>query len=356
MKNQKTKVAIIGCGNISACHMDGYCAMADEVEVIACCDIDEPKAKAYAAHWGIPHVYTDCRKMMAAEKPDAVSVCTWNAAHKDCTVAALEGGADVLCEKPMAMNATEAEEMIAAAKKAGKLLQVGFVRRFGCDADTVRAFTADGTLGNIYYGKCTYLRRNGAPGGWFGDKAFSGGGPLIDLGVHVIDLSRYLAGNPKPTEVFGVTYANLGPDRAAGGVKAWDIGNGGAHPYTVEDFVSAMIRFENGFTLSVEASFNLNVKNDSGEIALFGTKAGVKIAPNVELYTDLSGQFVNIATAGDTGFDFVKSFRAEIAGFLHAASGAEVCRASMEDGLMLMKIIDAIYASAASGKSVSITY
>ena len=143
--------------------------------------------------------------MMAKEELDCVSVCTWNAAHKGATIAALRGGANVICEKPMAMNAAEAEEMLAAAKETGKLLQIGFVRRFGKDADTVREFTDAGVMGDIYYAKATYLRRNGCPGGWFGDKAYSGGGPLIDLGVHVIDLTRYLAGNPNPISAYGVT-------------------------------------------------------------------------------------------------------------------------------------------------------
>lgn len=352
---EKLKVGIIGCGGISNCHMAGYKKLADEVEVVAACDIDAEKLKRYAAGYNIPHTYTDYNEMMANEKLDCVSVCTWNAAHCKATIAALRGGADVICEKPMAMNADEATEMMNTAKETGKLLQIGFVRRFGNDADVIKAFEKAGTLGDIYYAKATYLRRNGCPGGWFGDKAYSGGGPLIDLGVHVIDLCRYLAGCPKPVSAYGVTFKNLGCNRAAGGEKAWEHEEDPhGYKYTVEDFASAMIRFDNGFTISVEASFNLNIKNDTGNIELFGTKAGAKLDPKVELFTDNAGMFVNVTPAQDTGLSFDGLFEREIKGFVDAVKGVAPCRAPAEDGVALMKILDAIYKSAATGKSVDI--
>ncbi len=349
----KIRVGIIGTGGISHCHMHGYKQLSD-VEVIACCDIDEDKVKKYAAQYDVPRYYTDCREMMAKEELDCVSVCTWNSAHMDCTIAALDGGANVICEKPMAMNAEQAQKMKEAAERNGKLLQIGFVRRFGCDADTFFKFKNEGMVGDIYYAKAQYLRRDGCPGGWFRDKAFSGGGPLIDLGVHVIDLTRYLAGNPKPVETFGVTYDNLGPNRAGGGQMAWNASDKAEHPYTVEDLASAMIKFDNGFTLQVEASFNINIPRDVGFVTMFGTKAGVNIADKVELYTDAAGMYVDISPTGKTGFDFQGAFNAEIAGFISAAMQGGECRACADDGVELMKIIDAIYESARVGHSVSI--
>lgn len=352
---EKLKVGIIGTGGISHNHMDGYKALADRVEVVAVCDIDEEKVKKYAAKFDVPRWYTDYNEMMAKEELDCVSVTTWNAAHKGATIAALRGGANVICEKPMAMNAAEAEEMLAVSKETGKLLQIGFVRRFGNDATLVNRYINDGLIGDIYYGKATYLRKDGCPGGWFGDKAYSGGGPLIDLGVHVIDLSRYLAGNPKPVSAFGVTYDNIGCNRAAGGEVAWSgPSNKSGYQYTVEDFASAMIRFDNGFTLSVEASFNLNIDNDRGTVELFGTKAGVSVN-NCELYTAMAGKYVKINPYGNNGFDFSSNFRAEIKGFIDASQGLAPCRATAEDGVWLMKILDAIYESARIGKSVDIT-
>lgn len=348
----KIRAAIIGTGGISRCHMQGYRAMED-VEVVACCDIDGEKAKKYAEEFGIPSVYTDCREMMAKETLDVVSVTTWNAAHKDCTIAALRGGANVLCEKPMAMNAAEALEMQRTAEETGKLLQVGFVRRFGSDAKIFREFAQAGTFGEIYHGKVSYLRRSGCPGGWFGDKAFSGGGPLIDLGVHVIDLARYLAGNPKPVSVYGATYSNLGKNRASGSTIAWSLqGEKDPYPFNVEDFVTAMIRFDNGFTLTAEASFNLNIKTDTGRVQLFGTRGGALIEPEFEIYTDMAGRFVNVQTAAKVETDFYELFRRELRGFVEAACKGGSCVATAEDGVMLMKIIDGIYASAACGHEI----
>ncbi|MGN1410195.1 MAG: Gfo/Idh/MocA family protein [Eubacteriales bacterium] len=351
----KLKVGIIGCGGISNMHMGGYRALGDRVEVVAACDIDENKLKAYAARYGIPRTYTDYNEMMAKEELDCVSVCTWNAAHCGATVAALKGGANVICEKPMAMNAKEAELMMNTAKEQGKLLQIGFVRRFGNDADAIRKMSDGGLVGDVYYAKATYLRRNGCPGGWFGDKAYSGGGPLIDLGVHVIDLSRYLAGCPKPVSAYGVTFKNLGCNRANGGEVAWELESSkDGYKYTVEDFATAMVRFDNGFTLQVEASFNLNIAHDTGTIELFGTKGGVKLDNKLELYTDMAGMFMNVQPQADVGLDFTAIFNNEIRSFVDASEGKCECKAPAEDGVILMKILDAIYKSAETGKSVDI--
>ncbi|MBE6636760.1 MAG: Gfo/Idh/MocA family oxidoreductase [Ruminococcaceae bacterium] len=348
----KLRVGIIGTGGISRSHMAGYKKLQHRVEVVAACDIDEAKLTAYGKEYGIPHLYTDFHEMIAKENLDCVSVCTWNSVHKDATIAALRGGAHVICEKPMAMNTKEAEEMLAVSKETGKLLQIGFVRRFGNDAAALKAFIDDGVFGDIYYAKATYLRRSGCPGGWFGDKARSGGGPLIDLGVHVIDLVRYLAGLPNPVSAYGATYNNLGPNRAAGAPTAWAAK--GDAPYTVEDFTTALIKFDNGLTVSVEASFNLNIKKDVGNIELFGTKAGCRIDPEVELYTQMAGRFVNVSPAASTALSFNGLFEKEICGFVDAAEGLAPCRATAEDGVALMKIIDAIYESAETGKSVEI--
>ena len=352
----KLKVGIIGSGGISTVHMDGYNLLASkgEVEVVAACDIDEEKVKRYVKKYNIPRYYTDCREMMAKEELDLVSVCTWNSAHKDCTIVALRGGANVICEKPMALNAVEAQEMLDVAKETGKLLQVGFVRRFGNDADLVKKFINGGTIGDIYYAKATYLRRDGCPGGWFGDKAYSGGGALIDLAVHFIDLVRFIAGNPKPVSVYGVTYDNLGPYRATGAEQAWKVKSDPRFTYNVEDFASALVRFDNGLTLSIETSFNLNCKRDSGKVELFGTKGGVVMSPEFEIYTDLGGRFVNIQPASNIQFEFTNAFRAEIKGFVDAATGKAPCVAPAEDGVVLMKILDGIYESAKTGRSVDI--
>lgn len=348
---EKFKVGIIGTGGISLSHLNGYRQL-DYVEVAACCDIDAQKAETYAKNNNIPHWYASAEEMFKNEQLDAVSVCTWNNAHKECTVTALKAGAHVLCEKPMAMNAQEAEEMRQTALDCGKLLQVGFVRRFGDDAATLKHFINEGLFGDLYYAKAQYVRRNGCPGGWFGDKRYSGGGPLIDLGVHVMDLVRYLGGGPKPISVYGAAYNNLGKNRAEGSKQGWSVEEDERFEYNVEDFATAYIRFDNGLVMQMEAAFNLNIKENSASVQLFGTKGGATITPQFELFTDLAGRFVNVQTAAPVAFNFGGAFDAEIKGFVDAAMGKEPCRAPAEDGVVLMRIIDAIYESARTGHEV----
>lgn len=349
------KIGIIGNGGIANSHMHGYKALGDRVEVVACCDINFEKAKEFAARYGIPNVYDNCYDMLGNNELDMVSVCTWNAAHKECTVAALNAGVNVLCEKPMAMNAEEALEMEAAAKKAGKLLMLGFVRRQGDDAARAVELIKNGDVGEVYYVKATYLRRAGFPGGWFGNKALSGGGPLIDLGVHVIDLTRYVMGCPKPVSVFGAAFDKLGArDNVRRDGGAWISETVVEKPvFNVEDLAVAMIRFDNGAVLQVETSFNLNLKDGVGDIEIFGTRAGFSMN-QFELHTEKDHELADIQLKGRHNFDFERDFDREIKNFADAVEGKAPCMAPAEDGVTLMKILDAVYLSAASGKSVDI--
>lgn len=357
------RLGVIGTGGISHCHGDGYRQLGDRVEFVACCDLDEQKAKNYANKYGFKKVYTDYKKMLAENKFDAVSVCTWNSAHSPCVIEALNSGANVLCEKPMAMNQEQAKEMEAAAKINNKLLMIGFVRRYGNDADAALDFIKKDYLGEVYYAKASYIRRAGSPGGWFGDKSFSGGGPLIDLGVHVIDLSRYLLGNPKPVTVFGNTFSKLGArQNLKSGAAAWIATTKVAQPvFNVEDMATAFVKFDNGSLLWVETSFSLHTEKENGNIELHGTKAGLRLDP-FTLFTETNDMLSTVKIEGPTGFgDF---FGNEMAHFISCVEkgvtcmtpGADgsVCRSPAADGVELMKILDAIYKSAATGKSVDI--
>ena len=353
--SETLRIVFIGTGGIAGFHAMGYEAVADKCQLVAGCDLDRDKCEAYCKAHSIPSVYTDYKEMLEKERLDAVSVTTWNAAHCEPTIYALEHGVNVLYEKPMAMNAAQAQRMYEAAQKSGKLLQIGFVRRYGDDADTVKRFIDAGDMGDIYYAKATYLRRSGCPGGWFADLDYSGGGPLIDLGVHVMDLARYLAGKPKPVTAFGRTFRGLGNNRAQASDSAWVAPvSKSKFNCTVEDFASGMVVFDNGFTLSVEASFNLNIKADRGSLELFGTKAGAVVdgAP-IELFTEKNGLFVNVSPCAK-GVDFGVIFRRELAHFVDCVQTGAPCRAPAEDGVVLMKMIDALYESARTGKAVEI--
>ena len=350
----KLKIGVIGTGNISNVHLGGY-AKNPRVEIYALCDIKRERALEKAKKYGVPEsrVFDNAADMLALPELDAVSVCTWNSQHAPCTIAALEAGKHVLCEKPMATSAEDARAMKAAAEKAGKLLMVGFVRRFGNDCDIIKGFADDDYFGELYYTKATYLRRNGNPGGWFGDKSRSGGGPLIDLGVHVIDLVRYLLGNPQPVSVYGATFQKLGNRPGIKTSAAYlSAEKSDEDICDVEDMATALVRFDNGAVLSVEASFSLNLKADTGTIELFGTKAGAKIDPGLELYSQSNGYMTNVQLAADTALSFDGLFEREIDHYVSCILDGAACRAPAEDGVALMRILDGIYESARTGHEV----
>lgn len=344
----KLKVAIIGTGSISNHHIKGYLNNPN-AELYAFCDINEKQLKMMGEKYGVTRLYTD-KDVMLKELPeiDMVSVCTWNSQHAPCTIAALNAGCHVLCEKPMAANAAEAEQMKAAAEKNGKLLMVGFVRRYGNDCKILKDYIDNGYFGDIYYSKATYLRRNGCPGGWFGDKSRSAGGPLIDLGVHVIDLTRYLCGNPKPVSVYGATFDYLknrpGIKKSTKGYTSVSASDNDI--FDVEDLATALIRYDNGTVVSIEAAFSLNIKKDEGKIEFYGTKAGAKLDPELEIYTQLNGYMTNVQLDTPTALSFDGLFENEINHYVDCVLNGTECVSPAEDGVTLMRILDGIYESA----------
>ena len=351
---KKLNIAIVGTGNIFENHIEAY-KKNPNVEVYAICDINKETVEAKAKKHGIARAYTSVDEMLLAlPEIDAVSVCTWNCAHAEVSIKALNAGKHVLCEKPMAMNATEARAMIDASKKNGKKLMVGFVRRFGNDAAITRDFIEAGNLGDVYYAKATYLRRNGCPGGWFADKSLSGGGPLIDLGVHVIDLVRYLMGGPKPVAVFGATFSGFGDRDALKDKPGYRAKSGLTGVHNVEDLATALIRFDNGAVLSVEASFNLHIKKDVGNIQLFGTKGGAELSPEFELFTEVNGYLADVSLVRPTALSFSGLFENEINYFVDSVLCDRDLSSIAEDGCTLMQILDAIYESASTGREVII--
>ncbi len=345
------KVAVVGVGGISETHIEAYLAH-PEVELMAFCDIDKARLEYMGKKYGINRLYTDEREMLEKlPELDAVSVCTWNSAHAPCTIMALNAGKHVLCEKPMAVNTAEAEEMMAAAERNGRKLMIGFVRRFGTDCEIASDFVNAGRLGDVYYAKAVTLRRNGHPGGWFGEKARSGGGAMIDLGVHVMDMTRYIVGRPRVESVFGATFSKLGARNHLKTPKAYlSVGASNHDVCDCEDLATALIRFEGGFVLSVEISYSLNLARDENRVQLFGTVGGADISmeDGVKLYTELDGYMVDTTPIGETKFDGV-AYAKEINHFVDWLQGRTECKAPAEDGVEMMRLLDAIYRSAESG-------
>lgn len=350
----KLKIGVIGVGGVAEAHIGAY-RNNPHAELCAFCDVNEELLKKKGEKYGVTHLYTDVEEMVKNEKLDAVSVCTLNCAHAKCTIAALNAGIHVLCEKPMAMCVKEAEEMKAAAEKNGKLLMIGFVRRYDNNMDILQDFMKDGFFGDIYYAKASYIRRNGNPGGWFCDKSRSGGGPLMDLGVHVIDYVRYALGNPKPVSVYAATFSKLG--NRSNLKTPGDFASADRKPdelCDVEDFATALIRFDNGAVLNVETSFSLHVSEDREVIELYGDKGGAKIDPELKLYSETNGYMTDINLQAETTLDFNGRFQREIDHFINCVLGNSECRSPAEDGIEVMKILDSAYESAKLGHEVVI--
>ena len=346
---EKVKIAMIGAGNIANAHLASY-AKVENAEIYAACDINEERLNETCDKYGITRRYTDLDAMLA-ELPelDAADVCVWNVNHASCSIKALNAGLHVLCEKPMAYNSQEAEQMLEAAKKNNKLLMIGFVLRFSDEAKIAMDFIEKDYLGDIYYAKAQYVRRHGNPGGWFANKALSGGGPVIDLGVHVIDLTRYLMGGPKPVSVYAATSERLG-NRAflknSVGKDSTD-----EDVCTVEDFGTALIRYDNGAVTLLETSYDINGQ-DIGCKQLFGTKGGMDLSKGVKIYGTYNDYIADIEVNTNNLKDSSDMFVNEMAHFVDCVQNGTPCRATAEDGIIVMKILDAIYESARIGHEV----
>ena len=350
------RTAVIGTGSISSYHTEGYLKN-EATEFVAACDVNASRAEEYAKKYGISRVYSDHRELLKDDDIDAVSVTTWNNRHSGISIDALESGKHVLCEKPIAMNAAEAESMAEAARKAGKLLMVGVVRRFEDTPNMLKEGVESGRFGNIYYAKTGYLRKWGNPGGWFSDGGRSGGGPVIDLGVHVIDLVRYITGNPGAVSVSASTFSSLGMlPEIKGKSKYYSKDYDSDNPFNnVEDGASALIRFDNGMTLFFETSWTLHIRKDSNYLHIYGDRGGAQMEPEFELYGIENDMFTVTKpdiSRPDGYFDTI--FQREIDHFVACTRGEEECRCPAEDGVAIMKILDAIYASAAEKREVVI--
>lgn len=314
------------------------------------------RAVQKALELGIREAYTDYMEMLKKSGIDAVSIITSNNTHAPAAIAALEAGKHVLCEKPPALNARDALKMKEAAEQNGKLLMFGFVRRFAQNAGVLNQYVKNGELGDIYYAKAGYLRRCGNPGGWFADKRISGGGPLIDLGVHIIDLALYLMGKPKPVKVFGNISKKLGSRANIKGVTWYRAAGFGTSKNDVEDFANALIKFDNGASLFIETSWAMNIKEDILYMDFFGDKGGAKLEPGFEIYGEKNDYMVDIKPVMDNYcFDLKKSFGAEIDHFIDCMVNGTACICPAEDGVTVMKVMDAIYESAETGEVVEIT-
>ncbi len=348
MSERKLKVGVVGIGMGSA-HLELGYSRNPNVEITALADPDAARLAGVAASYPQARCYPSAEAMFAAEQLDLVSICTPNRYHRPLALLAFEHGCHVLCEKPMATNAAEAREMNEAARCANRRLMVHFSTRFRRQSQMLKAQVDAGKFGEFYFGRTYWHRRDGAPrfGGWFGMKELSGGGPLIDLGVHRLDLALWLMGFPKPTSILASTYNPLMAERARQEGKAFD----------VEELAVANIRFENGATLLLEASWALHQKEyDRMETSLYGTKAGF-----TQRNVGEGGEYEAEIYFRENGEHFDQRLHplgpevplAGIDHFVDAILHDTPHTATGEEGLLVQEILDALYESAASGQAVN---
>lgn len=343
----KLKIGIIGAGGIATgVHIPAYKKVTEQVEIVAIADVVYELANKVANEHGIQNVFDNYSDMFMKVELDAVSVCIPNKFHHDAVIEALRAGCHVLCEKPPAINQKEAIEMEKASDKTGKLLMYGFHCRFQAETQTAKRFIDGGEFGEIYTARIQAIRRRGIPGwGVFTNKELQGGGPLIDIGVHMLDTALYLMGYPEPSVVLGQTHQQLGIKKGVGLLGSWDHIN-----FSVEDMAVGMITFTNGASLILESAFAANVeKQDSMQVSLIGSEGGADIFP-FKMYQEKHNTLIDITPAYLPDVD---PYQSEIHTFVENCLEERITKDFAQQGTKIQKIIDGLYQSAELGKAVN---
>jgi predicted dehydrogenase len=344
---KKIGIGLIGAGNIAQnAHIPSYLKQED-AKLTAVFDLNADRARGVAEKYSIPHVCTSLEEICSLSDVDAVSVCTWNNAHAVSAIAAAKAGKHVLCEKPMAMTVAEAEAMKAAAdKNSGKVFMMGFVNRFREDVQYIKHMADIGKFGEIYFASTVLHRRRGTPLGWFTDVSKSGGGPVIDIGVHIIDMTWFMMGKPKPVSVSAVTHYKIG-DYKTKGVSRWEAFDTDNLIFNTEDSAAGMIRFENGANMNFDVSWAINGAESAIQSSIFGDKSGASVTP-LAIY----GEDGDYLTDNKPTLKQANTFDCEIRHFLDCIQNGTQPLNTAADGVAVQKMLNGIYASAKAGKEV----
>ncbi len=356
----KLRIGIIGCGGIAnGKHLPALKAQAANAEMVAFCDIVRERAEKAAGEYGAKDakVYTEYKKLLEDKTIDVVHILTPNRSHSMISIDAMEAGKHVMCEKPMAINAAEAKKMLDASRRTGRKLTIGYQSRHRPDALFVKGEVEAGNLGEIYYAKATALRRRGVPTwGVFLNEFEQGGGPLIDIGTHALDLTLWAMNNYKPNYVVGTAYRKLGDSFPTG--NAW--GDWKAGEFTVEDSAFGFIVMEDGATISLESSWALNIIDAREAITqLAGTKAGIDMLDGVRINGIMQGrQYVarpsmeagGAAFYNGSGNEFAHMREARL--WIDAVINDKTPFVTPEQAYVVSLILDGVYESARTGKPV----
>ncbi len=351
MKKGKYCVGFIGFGGIaSLTHFPGWKKLSD-VEVIGIADVSE-KARKQAEKEGIKYIFDNYKKLLEIEEIDIVDVCTPNKLHYPAVIDSLKAGKHVICEKPLATSVKEVEGMIEQAKKSNKKLMAAQHQRFRKESVLTKKLIDDGFFGEIYFAFANALRRRFLPvRDTFIKKELSGGGPMFDIGVHILDLTYWFIGCPKVHSVKGVTYTKLAKrkDIRGGLWGEWD-----RETYNVEDFASGFIRFDDGRSLVLTCSFLANMeKLEDFSTTLFGTESGF-LWPDGKIATEKNGILQDIKPLFDNVMsDIQPPHHQEIKEFFECVKENKEVPVKLEQSLEVIKMLEGIYISAESGKEVS---
>ncbi len=347
MLSGEVRMGVIGLG-IGRWHLESYLAI-PETRVAAICDVDEDRIRTAATRYGIAKIYTDYEELCQSDSIDAVSICVPNYMHTPIAICALENGKHVLCEKPLSSSLEDGEKVLETVRKHPELTaMIAMKFRFNKDSIYVRNMIENGELGEVYYGFSTYLRQlGGIPrmGSWFTRKNQSGGGPLIDNGVHFLDLIWWLMGCPTPVEAYGTTYAKFGP--YGKGAAGWK-GEPSPEVFDVEDFALGTIRFENGASVMLDNSWATFVEKEVIGMRLCGTQGGATLWPFRICYEE-EGQIIS-KTPDLEDVDSESQFKH----FIDCILNNRQPISTIAQGVTVLKMLDAIYRSAEAGKSVEI--
>lgn len=355
---KKIKLGIIGCGGIANGKHLPSLSKVKKVELVAFCDIEVSKAEQAAEQYGTENakVYEDYKELLRDESIDVIHVLTPNISHAEISIAAMEAGKHVLCEKPMAKTASEAKEMLDVAKSTGKKLTIGYDNRFRPDSQHLHKITSRGDLGEIYFAKAHAIRRRAVPTwGVFLDEEKQGGGPLIDIGTHALDLTLWMMNNYKPKSVMGSVYHKLGKnENAANAWGPWD-----PDKFTVEDSAFGFITMENGATISLEASWALNTLDvDEAKCTLSGTEGGADMKDGLRINGEDMGNLyttkVELGAGGVAYYDGASESNADLEARLWIDSIINDTEPTVkpEQAYVVTQILEAIYESAKTGKAV----
>jgi predicted dehydrogenase len=360
---RKLKVGIIGCGAIAMQkHLPALQKLKDKVEVVAFCSGNEESARNAAEKFSKnARIYTDYRELVADSNIDVVHVCTPNALHAPITVAALDAGKHVMCEKPMATSSKEAKEMLDAAKRSGKKLTIAYQNRFRVDSLLLKQACDRGDLGEIYAAKAHAVRRRGVPTwGVFMNKELQGGGPLIDIGTHALDLTLWCMNNYEVDSVTGVTHNKLKDQNQANPFGPWD-----PESFQVEDSAFAFIKMRNEATIFLEAAWMLNTLDEREAMTtLSGTKGGAEMRRNKLTNTnelvfngEMYGKLVETKLQNAAGVAYnspneVTDADREIGQWINAILEDKDPVVTPEQAYKVTRILDAIYESAETGKTI----